>query len=182
MRILGIDPGSNITGYGIIDVVKSTEQLVTFGQIRTSGDDLGQKLYQIHSKLIEVITEYQPNEMAIEKVFVQHNVMSALKLGQARGAAITACAQFALELHEYSALQVKQAVVGYGQATKAQVQHMISTILKISPKPPADSADALAIALTHAHTRKWARLTQETSDDRKNTRVDRRKKTTRITD
>lgn len=178
MRILGIDPGSNVTGFGIIDCDRGQERLVTFGQIRTSGDDLGQKLYQIHQKLIEVIGEYHPQEMAIEKVFVQNNVMSALKLGQARGAAITACASFALDLNEYSALQVKQAVVGYGRATKVQVQHMISTILSITPKPPADAADALAIAMTHAHTRRWNRRLQDASDDRTLARTNRREKTT----
>lgn len=178
MRILGIDPGSNITGYGIIDIISGKESVVTFGQIRTKGDDLGQKLFQIFEHLCEVITEYQPNEMAIEQVFVKNNVMSALKLGQARGAAITACAKFALDLHEYSALQVKQAVVGYGQASKVQVQHMISSILSIKPKPPADAADALAIAITHAHTRKWNRLIEDSSDDRKIARDNRREKTT----
>lgn len=163
IRIIGIDPGSNCTGYGVIDVGQQGEKLVTFGQVRTSGDDLGQKLWQIHQHLCEIIQQYQPSEAAIEDVFVQHNVRSALKLGQARGAALTACAGFALDIHEYTARAAKLAIVGYGQASKQQMQHMVAAILQIRPQPPSDAADALAIALTHAHTRKWNRLTQATS-------------------
>lgn len=161
VRILGIDPGSNCTGYGIVEIKQSTEVLVTFGQIRTQGEDLSQKLWQIFSKLQEIISSFQPTEAAIEEIFVQHNVRSALKLGQARGAALTACAAHALETHEYTARAVKQAIVGYGQASKQQVQHMVSALLHIHPNPPTDAADALAIALTHAHTRRWKQRTAQ---------------------
>jgi crossover junction endodeoxyribonuclease RuvC len=156
--ILGIDPGSNITGYGLVHVTGNVEHHLAHGHIKTSGDDLGQKLWQIHEALCDIITEYKPCEFAIESVFVNKNVQSALKLGQARGAAITACAKFALALHEYSPREVKLATVGTGSASKVQVQHMITTLLKLDKTPQSDAADALAIAITHVHTRKWKKL------------------------
>jgi crossover junction endodeoxyribonuclease RuvC len=151
--IIGIDPGSRITGYGIILVKGSLQSHISHGHIRCQQTHLCERLYHIYEKLAGIITEYQPNEAAIEQVFTCHNHQSALKLGQARGAAMVAVARYALPLGEYSARQVKQAVVGYGAADKLQVQHMVRAILKLTKTPPADAADALAIALCHANTR-----------------------------
>ena len=148
--IIGIDPGLCVTGYGVIWSQGSQQGCVTFGQIKTQAAFLNYRLYQIEKGLCNVITTHQPNESAIEQVFTFHNHQSALKLGQARGAALVATAVYALPVAEYSARQVKQAVVGYGAATKAQVQHMIQILLQLRKVPPADAADALAVALCHA--------------------------------
>ncbi|WP_100622670.1 crossover junction endodeoxyribonuclease RuvC [Candidatus Coxiella mudrowiae] len=148
--IIGIDPGSQVTGYGIIWSQGSRQGRITFGQIKTRGESLNYRLQQIEEGLRNVIATHQPNEAAIEQVFTFHNHQSALKLGQARGAALVATAVYALPVSEYSARQIKQAVVGYGAATKAQVQHMIRMLLQLEKVPPADAADALAIALCHA--------------------------------
>lgn len=156
--IIGIDPGSRITGYGIIRQQGSQLQLVTCGQIRNSSDDFSQRLYHIYQQLNQVLSEFQPKEAAIEEVFTCHNVQSALKLGQARGAAMVALAQHALSVHEYSARLVKKAVVGYGAAEKTQVQHMVRSLLRLTSTPPADAADALAIAICHANHRHLLRL------------------------
>jgi crossover junction endodeoxyribonuclease RuvC len=159
--ILGIDPGSNITGYGLIRIEGKVEHHLAHGHIKTHGNDLGQKLWQIHDRLCDIITEYQPTECAIESVFVNKNIQSALKLGQARGAALTACAKFALATNEYAPREIKQAIVGTGSATKVQIQHMITMLLKLPQQPQPDASDALAIALTHAHTQKWKKLITE---------------------
>lgn len=148
--IIGIDPGSQVTGYGIIWSQGSRQGCITFGQIKTQGESLNYRLQQIEEGLRNVIATHEPNEAAIEQVFTFHNHQSALKLGQARGAALVATAVYALPVSEYSARQIKQAVVGYGAATKAQVQHMIRMLLQLEKVPPADAADALAIALCHA--------------------------------
>lgn len=148
--IIGIDPGSQVTGYGIIWSQGSRQGRITFGQIKTQGESLNYRLQQIEEGLRNVIATHQPNEAAIEQVFTFHNHQSALKLGQARGAALVATAVYALPVSEYSARQIKQAVVGYGAATKTQVQHMIRMLLQLEKVPPADAADALAIALCHA--------------------------------
>lgn len=161
VTILGIDPGSNITGYGLISIVNGQEKHRHHGIIKTQGADLGDKLWQIHSELADIIQHYQPSEFAIENVFVNKNVQSALKLGQARGAAITAAARFGLALNEYTPREVKLATVGYGSASKEQVQHMIKQILQLQSAPSADAADALAIALTHSHSRRWRKLTNK---------------------
>ncbi|MEH6471947.1 MAG: crossover junction endodeoxyribonuclease RuvC [Halopseudomonas sp.] len=151
--ILGIDPGSRITGFGVINVVGSHQEYVASGCIRIKGDHLPDRLQQIYEGVVEVITLYTPQEMAIEQVFMAKNADSALKLGQARGAAIVAGATQGLSVAEYAARAVKLAVVGKGSAEKAQVQHMVSSILKLPGLPQADAADALAIALCHAYTR-----------------------------
>lgn len=151
--ILGIDPGSRITGYGLINVVGSKQEYVASGCIRIKGDHLPDRLQQVFEGVTELITLYSPQEMAIEQVFMAKNADSALKLGQARGAAIVAGVNQGLEVSEYAARAVKQAVVGKGSAEKAQVQHMVSSILKLPGIPQADAADALAIALCHAYTR-----------------------------
>ncbi len=154
--IIGIDPGSRITGYGIVSHVKNDVQHITHGQIKTRGDVLADKLHEIFTGLAKVISEYNPNEASIEQVFTFHNHQSALKLGQARGAALTALASAGLGVGEYSAKQVKKAVVGYGGANKAQVQHMIRALLKLQQTPPPDAADALAIAICHCNSRHLA--------------------------
>jgi len=149
--ILGVDPGSRITGYGIIRVEGRTTEYLDSGCIRVGEKPWAERLQTIFHSLALLIGEYRPEEFAIEQVFMARNPDSALKLGQARGAAIVSAANSGLPVHEYSARQVKQAVVGNGGADKAQVQHMVQALLKLSRKPQADAADALAIALCHAH-------------------------------
>lgn len=151
--ILGIDPGSRITGYGIVDVTAAKPYYVASGCIRTSGDELAQRLAQIYAGISEVVTRHAPGEFAIEQVFMSKNADSALKLGQARGCAIVCAANHGLPVSEYGPRQIKQAVTGTGAADKAQVQHMVTAILALSATPQADAADALAIALTHAYSR-----------------------------
>ncbi len=151
--ILGIDPGSRITGYGVVNAVGGRCEYVSSGCIRISGDHLPDRIQQIYYGVLEVIRRSCPQEMAIEQVFMAKNADSALKLGQARGAAIVAGVSQSLPVAEYAARAVKQAVVGKGSADKVQVQHMVRSILKLPGLPQADAADALAIALCHAHTR-----------------------------
>ena len=148
--IIGIDPGLQITGYGIIWSQGSKQGCVTFGQIKTNSDLLNFRLHQIEQELRDLILTYQIDEASIEQIFTFRNHKSALKLGQARGAALVATAACALPITEYSACQIKQAVVGYGAATKSQVQHMVHLLLQLEKQPPVDAADALAIALCHA--------------------------------
>lgn len=151
--ILGIDPGSRITGYAIIESVQKQLIYISSGCIRVSGKSVAQNLDQIFTGISEVIAKYHPEEAAIEQVFMHRNPGSALKLGQARGVAIVAAAQHVASVAEYSARQVKQAVVGYGAAKKEQVQQMVRTLLNLSGIPQADAADALAVAICHAHSR-----------------------------
>jgi len=153
MIILGIDPGSRITGYGLINSVGSKNEYIASGCIRIKGDALPERLQQVYEGVSEVIRLYCPQEMAIEQVFMARNADSALKLGQARGVAIVAGTNQDLPVHEYAARKVKQSVVGKGSADKVQVQHMVAHILKLPGLPQVDAADALAIALCHAHTR-----------------------------
>lgn len=152
--ILGIDPGSRITGYGVIRHVGSKFQYLGSGCIRTSGETLAEKLKQIHAGVSEIIIQFQPDQFAIEEVFMGKNAASALKLGQARGAAIIAAVTQDLPVGEYTARQIKQSVVGHGGAEKEQVQHMVTHLLKLSATPQADAADALAVALCHAQSLK----------------------------
>jgi len=151
--ILGIDPGSRITGYGVIRVLGGRLEYMGSGCIRTQGEQLSDKLKQIYDGVSEVITQFRPSLFAIEQVFMARNPDSALKLGQARGSAIVAAVNAGLPVAEYSARQVKQSVVGTGGADKEQVQHMVRQLLKLPGTPQADAADALAVALCHAHTR-----------------------------
>ena len=151
IRILGIDPGSRVTGYGVIDVVGVKPCYVASGCIRTAEGALEQRLAQIYAGLSEVVGLHRPHQVAIERVFMAKNPDSALKLGQARGAALVCMANHGLSLAEYAARQIKQAVTGQGGADKEQVQHMVTAILQLSATPQADAADALAIALTHAY-------------------------------
>ena len=150
--ILGVDPGSRITGYGLVEVQGRQQAYVASGCIRTSGDDLAPRLKQIFDGLREIIQQYNPDEFAIERVFMAKNADSALKLGQARGAAIVAATNADLPVAEYSATQIKSAVVGTGRAQKSQVQHMVQHLLKLPAAPQADAADALGVALCHYHT------------------------------
>lgn len=150
-RILGIDPGSRFTGYGIIDYQNNKPVYVASGAIATRGDDFPQRLGQIFHALRDVILEHQPEKAAIEDVFMAKNAMSALKLGQARGAAIAAMVDQGLPVAEYAARQVKQALVGRGNATKEQVAQMVRYILQLTTTPKGDAADALAVAICHAH-------------------------------
>jgi len=152
--ILGIDPGSITTGYGLIKSSGKKFSFIACGCIRTGGGDLPSRLQTIFNDLQSVVEQYQPHEMAIENVFMAKNPDSALKLGQARGAAICALMAKNIPVFEYTANQVKQAVVGKGHADKKQVQHMIKILLNLSDTPQADAADALAIAICHANTRK----------------------------
>jgi len=151
--ILGIDPGSRITGYGVIRQSRNQFQYLGSGCIRLGDAPLPERLINIFNGVSEIITQFKPDSFAIEQVFLAHNPDSALKLGQARGSAIVAAGHAGLEVAEFSARQIKQAVVGKGNAEKAQVQHMVSHILKLNQKPQADAADALAVALCYAHTR-----------------------------
>lgn len=150
--ILGIDPGSRITGYGIINWTGNRCSYVDSGCIRLKTEELAARLHEIYQGVERLIQTYAPQEMSIEKVFMARNADSALKLGQARGVAIVAGANHGLPVAEYSARQVKQAVVGKGAADKWQVQHMVCVLLNLTKAPQADAADALAIALCHAHT------------------------------
>jgi len=152
--ILGIDPGSITTGYGLIKRSGKQFNFLACGCIRTGGGELPLRLKSIFNDLQEVIELYHPDEMAIENVFMARNPDSALKLGQARGAAICAVIAQDIPVFEYTANQVKQAVVGKGHADKKQVQHMIKILLNLSEIPQADAADALAVAICHSNTRK----------------------------
>ena len=153
-RIIGIDPGSRMTGYGIIDTNGVESQHVDSGCIYVKGDEFPERLGDIFKQVSAIIVQWQPTEMAIERVFVNKNVDSALKLAHARAAAICAGVQGALKVSEYAPKEIKSAVVGTGSASKEQVQHMMSMLLKLEKGLQSDQADALAVALCHAHQRK----------------------------
>jgi crossover junction endodeoxyribonuclease RuvC len=150
-RILGIDPGLNRTGFGIIEVSGSQMCWIDSGVIRVPAGDLPQRLETILRELTLVIARNAPHEASVEKVFVNVNPKSTLLLGQARGAAICAAVAAGVVVHEYSALQVKQATTGYGRADKLQMQKMVQRLLALAHAPPSDAADALACAICHAH-------------------------------
>lgn len=151
-RILGIDPGSRITGYGLIESDGMQSSHIEHGALRLQGEALPPRLGEIFARVSDLIERHRPEVMAIEQVFVSRNASSALKLGQARGAAICAAIQHGLEVAEYTPTRIKQSVVGTGRADKSQVQHMVKMILNLSGSLQADAADALAVALSHAHT------------------------------
>jgi len=161
VRILGIDPGSQITGYGLIEAIGQEARHIASGCIRAPAGDLPQRLRAIYAAVSELMASYGPAEVAIERVFMSRNADSALKLGQARGAAL--CATFGLQvsIYEYAPRAIKQAVVGQGGADKHQVQHMVKLLLRLERSPPADAADALAVALCHAHLRRTSALLAE---------------------
>ncbi len=151
-RVIGIDPGSTITGYGLIDSDGVRSVYVAHGHIRVKGESFPDRLGHIHEAIGDVIDQWSPSSAAIEQVFVSNNPMSALKLGQARGAAITAVVSRGLEMSEYAARTVKQVVTGSGAADKAAVQTLIKAHLDITRAVQVDAADGLAIALCHAHS------------------------------
>lgn len=151
VRIIGIDPGSRLTGYGIIEKQGSTLHFIDAGTIRTESDEMPERLKRIFAGIQRVVQFHQPTEAVVEQVFMAQNPDSALKLGQARGAAITALVSLELNVAEYTARQIKQSVVGYGAADKNQVQMMVMQLLNLSIRPQADAADALAAAICHAH-------------------------------
>jgi crossover junction endodeoxyribonuclease RuvC len=152
IRILGIDPGLRITGFGVIDKVGQKLAYVTSGCVKTTDTDgLPERIRTLLDGIGEVIGIHRPHQAAVEKVFVNVNPQSTLLLGQARGAAISALVGAGLPVAEYTALQVKQAVVGHGKAAKDQVQHMVMRLLQLPGQPSADAADALACAICHAH-------------------------------
>lgn len=152
--ILGVDPGSRKTGFGIINAVGDRHEYITSGVIRLPTDEnLPRRIQTLCQSLTELIQQYCPQQVAVEEVFMAKNAGSALKLGQARGAAIAACVAQDVEVAEYTARQIKQAVVGTGAASKTQVQHMVKTLLRLPALPQEDAADGLAAAICHAHTR-----------------------------
>jgi len=160
MRILGIDPGSRFTGFGIIEVSGDRTLAVKHGVIKAGSGEFPERLGIIFSGISELIEEYQPEEFAIETVFMSHNASSALKLGQARGAAICAEVAAKLPVSEYAPRLIKQAIVGRGGADKVQVQHMVGILLQLKDKLAEDAADALAVALCHQHTQQTVRRMQ----------------------
>ena len=151
MRILGIDPGSRLTGFGLIDVDANRAVCVASGVIRLRGDSLPEKLGMIFNELSRLILDHAPEQFAIENVFMHRNADSALKLGQARGAALCAAVTRDIPVAEYAPREIKQSVVGKGGADKQQVQHMVRILLNLPQAPQADEADALAIALCHSY-------------------------------
>jgi crossover junction endodeoxyribonuclease RuvC len=151
MRILGIDPGLRVTGFGLVDADHNKIAYLASGVIRTGVGSLPARLQKIHQGIIELVEEYRPDIAVCEIVFVNVNPRSTLLLGQARGAAIGALVSRSLDVHEYTALQVKQAVVGYGRANKNQVQMMVQRLLLLPGTPSPDAADALACAVCHVH-------------------------------
>lgn len=151
-RVLGIDCGSSATGYGVIEAGGRSRRVVTCGVILTGAKlSFPQRLKQISDRLSQLIQTYSPDVVAVEEVFYSVNVKSALKLGHVRGVALLKAAEAALPVHEYSPLQIKSSVVGYGRADKNQVQQMVKVLLDLDEIPPEDAADALAVALCHAH-------------------------------
>jgi len=157
-RIIGIDPGSRRTGYGIIDITGSNISYVSSGIIRLPEGGLPSRLKLIFDGISQLLDQYQPETMAVEDVFFARDPKAALKLGQARGAAIVAGVNAQLPLSEYSARSVKQAVVGTGAADKKQVQMMVTSLLKLAEAPAEDAADALAVAICHGHSMRTEKL------------------------
>lgn len=161
LRILGIDPGSRITGYGVVEVQGARSRSVAYGVIKLPEGPLEQRLLRLLTGLRALIVEHRPDEVAMEQVFVRRNVASALVLGQARGAALCAVAEAGLPLHEYAPASIKQAIAGSGRAEKPQVQRMVKILLNLPATPGEDAADALACALCHAHGRTLKLRTQK---------------------
>lgn len=155
MRILGIDPGYAILGWAVIEIRGNSFKTVAYGDVNTSADmDMTDRLKYLYASLMEIIYEYEPEEAAIEELFFNTNTTTALKVGQARGVVILACANSGLKIFEYTPLQIKQALTGYGRAEKKQVQVMVKKILNLKEIPkPDDTADALACSICHGHSR-----------------------------
>jgi len=150
-RILGIDPGSRKTGFGVLDFSGDDPTYVASGVVNSAEGTFPDRLRRIFTAVGEIVEEYRPDVVAIESVFMHKNAGSALKLGQARSAALCATFGFEMEVHEYAPREIKQAIVGTGAASKEQVQHMVISLLKLDAAPSLDAADALAAALCHGH-------------------------------
>ena len=157
-RILGIDPGSRVTGFGVVDASGPQYRHVAHGCIRTEAGSLTERLLEIHRRVIELIHTWNPCEAAVETVFVKQRAASALVLGHARGTILLALGQHAMPLAEYAPAQVKSAIAGHGRAEKAQIQTMVRLLLNLRESPAADAADALALAICHAHWRRVQRV------------------------
>lgn len=166
MRVLGIDPGLATTGYGVVENNNQNFQGLDYGIISTPSDQtLEQRIFSIYNNVIILVNRFSPEMVAVEKLFFCKNISTAVQVGEARGAIFTAAAEKQLPIFEYTPLQVKQAVAGYGRAEKRQVQHMVAIILKLPQIPsPDDAADALAVALCHLQSYKWQQLTGEKVD------------------
>lgn len=154
LRILGLDPGSRLTGFGVVDFIDDRACYVASGSVRSCEGSFAERLRLIFRSVGEIAAEYRPHAVVIETVFVHRNPGSALKLGQARSAALCATFERNLEVFEYSPREIKQAIVGTGAATKEQVQHMVAALLQLEGQPAPDAADALAAALCHGHQRR----------------------------
>ena len=154
LRILGIDPGSRLTGFGVLDFEADNPTYVACGTVRSTEGEFPDRLKLIFESVSQIVSEYRPDVVAIESVFVHRNAGSALKLGHARSAALCATFELDVEVFEYAPREIKQAVVGTGSATKEQVQHMVRSMLELDGDPSSDSADALAAALCHANQRR----------------------------
>ncbi|MCI8648203.1 MAG: crossover junction endodeoxyribonuclease RuvC [Firmicutes bacterium] len=154
MRILGIDPGYAILGYGIVEMKGNRFKAIDYGAVTTDAKtDMPDRLKILYNSLMELILEYEPDVASVEELFFNTNAKTAILVGQARGVAVLACANSGLEIAEYTPLQIKQALVGYGRAEKQQVQLMVKTLLNLKEVPkPDDTADALAAAVCHGHS------------------------------
>ncbi|TEU16530.1 MAG: crossover junction endodeoxyribonuclease RuvC [Anaerolineales bacterium] len=163
MLVLGIDPGTAITGYGLVKGEDDDLSLVAYGAITTSSDwPLPERLQRIYRELTALIEDQQPTAVAVEELFFSKNVRTALSVGQARGVALLSAANARLPIHEYTPLQVKQAITGYGRATKDQVQQMVRMLLDLDSVPqPDDAADAIAVAICHIHSAKLTAMLRE---------------------
>jgi crossover junction endodeoxyribonuclease RuvC len=174
-RILGIDPGSVVTGWGVVEAAGASLRHVACGTIATGGSHAqGARLSRIYKGIQQIIVSYHPDGISLEKVFFALNPQSALKLGQARGVALLAAAENELEVYEYSSNEIKSAVVGYGHATKAQVQKMVASLLQVSEKMAADAADALAAAVCHVHRQAFQARVLEAAPEWRSTAPRRR--------
>lgn len=154
LRVLGIDPGSRLTGFGVVDLGTRAPVYVASGTVRSLKGDFPDRLKQIFDAITAIVDEYSPDIVAIESVFMHRNPGSALKLGQARSAALCATFTRQVEVHEYAPREIKQAVVGTGAASKEQVQLMVASLLGLAERPAPDAADALAAAICHVHQRR----------------------------
>ncbi len=163
MIILGVDPGTAITGYGVLQSDGEDLRTIAYGAITTPADwPMPRRLQHVYQELSALIAKHKPTDAVVEKLFFSKNVRTALSVGQARGVALLAAAQAGLAIHEYTPLQIKQAVVGYGRAEKQQIQQMVKMLLQLDSIPqPDDAADALAVAICHAHSARFERLSKE---------------------
>jgi len=164
MAVIGIDPGTALTGYGIVEELRNQSlRVIGFGVIRTESTDKPEiRLKKIFAQLNEILSLYKPETGAVEKLFFQRNTRTAMSVGQARGVAILSLAEAGLSIYEYGPVEIKQAVVGYGRASKNQVQQMVKMLLNLQEIPkPDDAADALAVAICHIHSRKMLAMQQD---------------------